>query len=240
MSLSLAGSALLLPIEKLCNALISGDTHVSERLSRFRGKRVGARTPHGAFNLLFVEDGIRLNALDAAADVTIHGTAPQLFKLLSDSERPLADRNIRVEGDAELLLELQHALDEIDIRWDDRLGPILGDVLAGGLGGAVTGARDLAREAGGNIKRNLKNFVQYEAGVMPTPEEMELFLARIDELRLRLDRLRARIEVISRNCGTPNLEIKELKEKLIEVGAKNTKARPRISDPAHVRSNSCN
>ena len=161
------------------------------------------RTPHTGLNLLFDADGIRLSTLDAEApgepaDVTVRGTAPQLFRLLVDSERPLADREIRVEGNAELLLDLQRALDEIDVRWEDYLGPILGDILTGGLSSAVTDARDLARDAGGNIKRNLENFVQYEAGVMPTPEEMGLFVARVDELRLRLDRLQARIENLMR------------------------------------------
>ena len=200
---SLAGSALLFPVETLVNGLIARDSHVAGNLSRFRGKRVEVRTPHTGLNLLFDADGIRLRTLDSEApgepaDVTVRGTAPQLFRLLSDSERPLADREIRVEGDAELLLDLQRALDEIDVRWEDYLGPILGDILTGGLSSAVTDARDLARDAGGNIKRNLENFVQYEAGVMPTPEEMGLFVARVDELRLRLDRLQARIDNLKR------------------------------------------
>ncbi len=203
MSLSLAGSALLFPVEKLVNGLIAGDAHVAGNLSRFQGKRVEVRTPHTGLNLLFDAGGIRLSTLDSEAlgepaDVTVRGTAPQLFRLLTDSGRPLADREIRVEGDAELLLDLQRALDEIDVRWEDYLGPILGDILTGGLSSAVTDVRDLARDAGGNIKRNLENFVQYEAGVMPTPEEMGLFVARVDELRLRLDRLQARIENLDR------------------------------------------
>ena len=204
MSLSLAGSALLFPAEKLVNGLIAQDSHVAETLARFHGKRVEVRTPHAGLNLLFDAGGIRLSALDSKtlgepADVTVRGPAPQLFRLLSDSKRPLADREIRVEGDTELLLDLQRALGEVDVRWGDYLGPILGDVLTGGISNTVTDARGLARDASGNIKRNLENFVQYEAGVMPTPEEMGLFLARVDELRLRLDRLQARIENLDRD-----------------------------------------
>lgn len=200
---SLAGLALLFPVESLVNGLIAQDSHVAANLSRFHGKRVEVRTPHTGFDLQFNAGGIRLRTLDAEAsgepvDVTVRGSAPQLFRLLTDSERPLADREIRVEGDAELLLDLQRALDEIDVRWEDYLWPILGDVLTGGLSSVVTDARDLARDAGGNIKRNLENFVQYEAGVMPSPEEMGLFVARVDELRLRLDRLQARIENLNR------------------------------------------
>ena len=200
---SLAGSALLFPVESLVNGLIAQDSHVAANLSRFHGKRVEVRTPHTGFDLQFDAGGIRLRTLDAEApsepaDVTVRGSAPQLFRLLTDSERPLADRELRVEGDAELLLDLQRALDEIDVRWEDYLWPILGDVLTGGLSSVVTDARDLARDAGGNIKRNLENFVQYEAGVMPSPEEMGLFVARVYELRLRLDRLQARIEILNR------------------------------------------
>lgn len=205
MSLSLAGSALLFPVEKLVNELIAQDPYAAEYLSRFCGKRVEVRTPHTGLNVLFDAGGIRLTTLGAEslgepANVTVRGSAPQLFRLLTDSERPLADRKIRVEGDAELLLDLQRALDEIDVRWVDYLGPILGDVITGGLSSAVTDARDLAREAGGNIKRNLKNFVQYEAGVMPNPEEAAHFAERVDELRLRLDRLQARVEILCRDA----------------------------------------
>lgn len=207
---SLAVSALLFPAETLVNRLIARDSHIAGNLFRFRGKRVEARTPHMGLNLLFEADGIRLRALDSEApcepaDVIVRGTAPQLLRLLAGSERPLAEREIRVEGDAELLLDLQRALDEIDVRWEDYLGPVLGDILTEGLSSAVTDARDLARDAGGNIKRNLENFVQYEAGVMPTPDELGLFTARVDELRLRLDRLRARVEIISRNRGAPDV-----------------------------------
>ncbi len=205
MSLSLAGSALLFPVEKLVNELITQDPYAAEYLSRFYGKRVEVRTPHTGLNVLFDAGGIRLTTLGAKslgepANVTVRGSAPQLFRLLADSERPLADRKIRVEGDAELLLDLRRALDEIDIRWEDYLGPFLGDILTGGLSSAVTDARDLAREAGGNIKRNLENFVQYEAGVMPTPEEAAHFAERVDELRLRLDRLQARVEFLNRDA----------------------------------------
>ena len=211
MSLSLAGSALLFPVEKLVNELIAQDPCAAEYLARFYGKRVEVRTPHTGLNVLFDAGGIRLTTLGAEslgepANVTVRGSAPQLFRLLADSERPLADRKIRVEGDAELLLDLQRALDEIDIRWEDYLGPILGDIITGGLSSAVTDARDLAREAGGNIKRNLKNFVQYEAGVMPNPEEAAHFSERVDELRLRLDRLQARADSISRNCEAQSME----------------------------------
>ena len=203
MAPSLAGSALLFPVESLVNGLIAQDSHVAENLSRFHGKRVEVRTSRTGLDLQFDAGGIRLRTLDAEApgepaDVTVLGSAPHLFRLLTDSERPLADREIRVEGDAELLLDLQRALDEFDVRWEDYLWPILGDVLTGGLSSVVTDARDLARDAGGNIKRNLENFVQYEAGVMPSPEEMGLFLARVDELRLRLDRLQARIDRLKR------------------------------------------
>lgn len=206
MSISLAGSTLLIPIEKTVNGLIAEDPHIAESLLRFKGKRIEVRTPHVSLNVLFDEHIIRLGALDPEmmpepADVTVSGPAPQLLKLLADSERPLADLDIRVEGDAELLLDLQRTLKELDIRWEDYLQPVLGDVLTGGLGNMAAGARDWTRQAGGNIKRNLANFVQYESGIMPTPEELAQFTERVDDLRLRLDRLQARAEKLLREAN---------------------------------------
>ena len=207
MSLSLAGSALLFPIEKLVNGLIGQDPHIAESLERFRGKRIEVRTPHTGLNVLFDGPRVRLSTFDSESllepgDVTVNGPAAQLFKLLTDSERPLADSGIRVEGDAELLLDLQRTLDQLDIRWEDYLQPLLGDVLTGGVSNAAAGARDWTRQAGGNIKRNLANFVQYESRIMPTPEELARFTERVDELRLRLDRLQARAGKLLRKIET--------------------------------------
>ncbi len=205
MSLALARSALLFPIEKLLNAMLAGDSHAAEALARFQGKRVEAQTPRAGLGILFDAGGVRLSALDAQAlgeraDVSVHGTAAQLLRLLADEGRPLADREIRIEGDAELLLDLRRALTRLDVRWEDFLGPLVGDVLTGGMLGAASDARELARDAGGRIKRRMEDFLQYEAGVAPSPLEMDLFAARVDELRLRLDRLQARTDILLRDC----------------------------------------
>ena len=203
MALSLATTALLAPIEKAVNSLLAQDPHAMNSLAQFRSKLIEVQTPHAGCSMRFVESGIRLGALHEgavpeAADAIITGPAPALLKLLKDGERPLADSDIRIEGDAEFLLDLQQTLAGLDIRWEDLLQPVLGDVLTGSIGDAVAGARNWSRKAGVNIRRNLANYLQYEAGVMPTPEELEAFADRVDELRLRLDRLEARLERLGR------------------------------------------
>ncbi len=199
MTLALAGTALLLPVEKALNGLLDQDPHARGALARFRGKQLAVQTPRAGFHLRFEEQYVRLSpwrpeALPQPVDVTIKGPASELLALLTDPKRPMAGRGIRMEGDAELLLELQGALRSLDIQWQDLLQPILGDVISNSLGDAVAGARDWTRQAGGNIRRNLANYLQYEAGVMPSPEELAAFADRVDALRLRIDRLQARIE----------------------------------------------
>ncbi len=199
MTLALAGTALLLPVEKALNGLLDQDPHARAALARFRGKQLAVQTPRAACILRFEGRRVglsswRQDALPEPADVTIKGPVSELLALLTDPERPMAGRGIRIEGDAELLLELQGVLRSLDIEWQDLLQPILGDVVTRNLGDAVAGARNWTRQAGGNIRRNLANYLQYEAGVMPSPEELAAFADRVDALRLRIDRLQARIE----------------------------------------------
>ena len=204
MVLSLAGAALLIPLEKAFNGLLAQDPHAGKSLARFRGKLVEARTPRGGFSLRFEDPGVRLGALHPGAppeapDVIIAGPARHLLAMLRNPRRPPpADGAIRIEGDAELLLELQQTLLALDVQWEDLLQPLLGDALAGGLGETVAGARDWTRKARGNVRRNLANYLQYESGAMPTPEELATFSDRVDDLRLRLDRLQARTDILLR------------------------------------------
>ncbi len=199
MTLALAGTALLLPVEKALNGLLDQDGHARCALARFRGKRLVVQTPRAGCILRFEERRVGLSpwrpeALPEPVDATIEGPVSELLALLADPERPMAGRGIRIEGDAELLLEVQGVLGSLDIEWQDLLQPVLGDVISNSLGDAVAGARNWTRQAGGNIRRNLANYLQYEAGVMPSPEELAAFADRVDALRLRIDRLRARIE----------------------------------------------
>ena len=220
MPLSLAATALFAPVEKAVNTLLAQDPHAAKSLAGFHGKRIAAQTPRIGFILGFElasepvagpasgQARVRLAALHPGAvsepvDVTIAGPASSLLKMLGNGEHGRADRNIRIEGDAELLLDLQQTLNRLDIRWEDLLQPALGDglgdVLIAGIGDAAAGARDWSRQAGGNIKRNLANYLQYESGAMPTPEDLATFADQVDNLRLRLDRLQARLDILTRS-----------------------------------------
>jgi len=208
MPLSLAATALLAPVEKAVNALLAQDPHAAKALAGFPGKRVAVQTPRIGFMLVFESAAgqarVRLAALHPEAisepvDVTIAGPVPSLLKMLGGGEQTRAEGDIRIEGDAELLLDLQQMLNRLDIRWEDLLQPLLGDLLAGGIGNAAASARGWSRQAGGNIKRNLANYLQYESGAMPTPEDLATFADQVDDLRLRLDRLQARLDHLNRS-----------------------------------------
>ncbi len=208
MPLSLPATALLAPVEKAVNALLAQDPHAAKSLAGFHGKRFAVRTPRVGFMLAFEpasgQARVRLAALHPGAvaepvDVTIGGPASSLLKMLGNGGHGRADRNIRIEGDAELLLDLQQTLNRLDIRWEDLLQPLLGDVLAGGIGDAAAGARNWSGQASGNIKRNLANYLQYESGAMPTPGDLATFADQVDNLRLRLDRLEARLNHLTRS-----------------------------------------
>jgi ubiquinone biosynthesis protein UbiJ len=198
------GSLALWPVTEIINRLIANDPHISARLLPFRHKMIEivATAPSMTMTLQFEPGGIKLGAIDCQTlqlkpDARIDGKAADLLELLTQSDkRPLANTAISIAGDAELVQEVYNTLNDLDLDWEDYLAPLLGDVMSNELGQIGSAAKTWTTQAGNKLGRNLDEYLKGEASVLPDRAAVENFSNSLDQLKLNIDRLSARAELL--------------------------------------------
>jgi len=200
---SLLGSAMLWPAEALLNQLIRRDTHIQRQLAAFTGRNLGIHTRSPSMSLLvrLEADGLRLSTLDAATlgineDASVRGAAAKLLRLpwqQADS-RALADPEIEISGDVQLVQDLFLLMTRLDIDWEDYLAPLLGDRLTHGAGRAADRVEQVLRDSRTRLHRNLEDYLKEERRLVPHHLEHEAFVESLSQLRLQLDRAGARLD----------------------------------------------
>ncbi|MDA0280876.1 MAG: SCP2 sterol-binding domain-containing protein [Proteobacteria bacterium] len=201
------GSLALLPVEKILNAIVARDPHIAKKLAAFDSKciEVVSHRPDFSLSIRFEDGTIKLSAIDSQtlgiqADATITGNAESLLGLLTkkSDQRALADSAIDISGDATLVQDLHVTIESLDVEWQDYLTPILGDVLSNELGEIHNNARDWSKSAGTSMHRGIRDYLSEEASLVPSELELDSFSNRLDQLRLSIDRVAAKTELLKR------------------------------------------
>ena len=201
------GSLALLPVEKILNAIVRRDPHIAKKLVAFDSKciEVVSLRPDFSVSIRFEDDTIKLSAIDTQtlgiqADATITGNAENLLGLLTkkSDQRALADAAIDISGDATLVQDLHVTIESLDVDWLDYLAPILGDVLSNELGEIQSNARDWSKSTGTSMHRDVRDYLSEEARLVPSELEVDSFSNRLDQLRLSIDRVAAKTELLKR------------------------------------------
>lgn len=202
----LLGSIALWPAQQVLSGILASDAHVRKKLNQFAGKalQVSASSPTFNLCLIFDEDTVRMNALDAGkhalpVDAVIRGSAQELLALLFDkSSGALVASGIEISGDVQFAQDLFTSFKRLDLDWRDFLAPVIGDVPAHELGRWSGKSREWAQEARTNIHRNVDDYLKEEIRLFPHRNELRNFNTGVDDLRLRIDRLQARTEALAR------------------------------------------
>ena len=201
------GSLALLPVEKILNAIVARDAHIAKKLVAFDSKciEVVSLRPGFSLSIRFEDDTIKLSAIDSQTlgmqtDATITGNAESLLGLLTkkSDQRALADSAIDISGDATLVQDLHVMIESLDADWQDYLAPIFGDVLSNELGEIHSNARDWSKSAGTSVHRGVRDYLSEEARLVPSELEVDSFANRLDQLRLSIDRVAAKTELLKR------------------------------------------
>lgn len=123
-------------------------------------------------------------------DVEISGTLRN-FVQFAVSKQPTG---IKITGDALVAQLVQKLYLDMHIDWEEELAKITGDALAYSALQMLRQFKNNTREAGSSLAEMITEYLQEEVKVLPTQFEVENFLQEVDELRLRVDRLEARIK----------------------------------------------
>lgn len=197
----------LIILQGLINRAISLDEKSSYRLQRLAGKSLRIECTEPYFDcLIYIEaQHIVLSTISENRDtlkepvVTTHiqGSLSSFFEIASASDKAAAliNADIRLIGDSQLLIDLQQALNFIDLDWEYQLAKLVGDIPAHLLG-------DFGRTTVSHLVRlkpiffrHLQEFIQQETRTAPLQTELDDWQKELVQTRQQIDRITAKVDM---------------------------------------------
>lgn len=191
-------TTLLASIETSLNAWLTLDGATLPKFNNMQGKIICLHVTGLDLKLYFLPDQNDIAVMGNYAgepDTTIKGAPITLMRLgtSSNSGKTLLDSDATIEGDTHLGAEFSRILSEIDIDWEDVLSQFVGDTVAYQAGQLVSGSADWLKEKHQTIQVDTTEYLTEEAQLTPAEAEVNHYLDQVDELRMSVDRLEARV-----------------------------------------------
>lgn len=197
-----ANHPLLKTLSAAINAYLALDPESSARLEKLAGKRVSIELLPFSFTFQchFTNNGIEIETGKAhLAQVHLSGTPLGMAgMMLNKNERQafFAD-DIKMEGEAELGMEVVELFDQLQIDWEEPLSKLIGDVPTYYASQLVKSVGGWLKHADDTMTMNVTEYLQEEAAWLPTREALQDLFSDIDTLRMDVDRVAARIAQIN-------------------------------------------
>ncbi len=198
--------AALAALEGLINRYLALDPEGARRLAALQGRVflievTGFGTP---IYLIPGPDSIQLFGEYAGEpDCTLRGSPAALARLGLSRRREdqLFGGEVEVEGQTDLAQELGDLLGGIEVDWEEQLSRLVGDPLAHQVGSGLRSAGRWGRQTTETLTQDLGEYLQEEARLLPSRNEVEAFLDDVDRLRDDVERLAARIGRLAKGHG---------------------------------------
>lgn len=198
-------TGLLAGVELGLNRVLQMDSTALPRLARLEGKviEVDCLSPVLKLFILPSDEGLQLASQWGEADCTLSAPASSLLRLAlaKDKTAILHRPEVTLNGDSAVLLELAGILQDLELDWEYEisrwLGPVGSQLLAGHLRSRVSWAGDSLD----SLRQTLADYLAEESRSLVGEREAQARFDELDDLKLALDRLDARIDRLARNLN---------------------------------------
>lgn len=192
-------SPLVKPLQIAINRYLAYDPEVPKQLAAMQGKVVELH-----FLILDLSVYIVINADDldicddytGVVDTTISGSpiALAMMGMQQSSTSSLFSGEVTIDGDLELGTKFQAFLDNIEVDWEEPLSQLSGDVVAQQMGDVLRGVASWLQQSTETNSLNVSEYLREEQAVLPSKYEVERFKREVDDVRLSVDRLEAKVQ----------------------------------------------
>ena len=196
-------------IETAVNTWLKLDGESFEKLKPLEGKIIRFHITGLELNLYFLPSVSGINVLGnypedkdgGIVDATIHGSPMALIRLSTaeNSGETLLKSDVEIDGDMRVAEKFSAVLREVDIDWEEHLSKLVGDIVAHQAGQFSRGATRWFNETNEAMKKNTAEYITEEAKVSPADAEVKHYMDQVDNLRMGVDRLNARVESLKSN-----------------------------------------
>lgn len=196
--------AMLAAAERSLKLALERDPLTARRFAALHGRTVlvQAREPTWQLCIQPGVDGVRLSEeCEAEPDCTLSAPSGLLARLLLNDQRQrlLQDPQLQLSGDTQVLVNLQNAMTGLRLDGEAELARWLGPVAAHGIGRVARSGWQWGSEARQSLQRSLAEYLTEESGQLVGNAEAQASADLLYQLRLDLDRLEARVQLLSSN-----------------------------------------
>ena len=200
-------AGLLASVELGLNRVLRLDSTALPRLGHLNGKviAVECRSPALQLFILPSDEGLMLASHWASeADYTLRAPAASLLKLAisKDKTAVLHSPQVELDGDSGVLLELAGVLQDLELDWEYELSRWLGPVATQLLGGHLRSRARWYQLGFTSLNQNLAEYLAEESRTLVGQREAEARFSELDQIKLDLERLEARLERLSRSLDS--------------------------------------
>jgi ubiquinone biosynthesis protein UbiJ len=192
-------TGLLAGVELGLNRVLAMDSTALPRLARLSGQVIAVEclTPNLQLFILPSASGLQLAAQWAGdADCHLRAPAASLLRLATSKDKTsiLHSLEVSLDGDSTALLALAGILQDLELDWEYELSRWLGPVGSQLLSGHLRSRVSWTSQTLDSLRLNLADYLSEESRSLVGQREADARFAELDQLKLSLDRLDARIE----------------------------------------------
>ncbi len=198
---------LLSNLEKFINRTLAFDADLLAELAEMSGKIISLEFINTNF-ILFIfpsTDGIHfLNTCEDEVNVKIRGTPTDMLAYLMSAQdkNGTFSGNLEIVGDVGLAQQFQCAINNIDLDWEEHLSHWVGDTVAHKLGNKFRSTIRFTMDSKKTLELDVSEYLRFEKEILPDQLEIDEFTSLVDKLRNDVDRLKLRIDKITRTSQT--------------------------------------
>lgn len=184
-------------LEKLLNHYCALDPETYQAMQALAGKIVCLELTDVRQKIFFIftTQKIRLAGRYAgSANTYIKGNIIGIVQSMRANDSAAAASTIEVEGDVELGQQLRRILNNMSVPWEEYLSRCFGDSVAHQISNVAHKTAQWNQAAITAWERNLREYLQEEARLLPTRIEVEDFYQAVGECRNDLARIEARFQ----------------------------------------------
>ena len=193
--------SLLAVIESALNAYLRLDGEAFAKAKSLQDKAIRLHIKGldiDLYSLVGADDIQVLGEYAGAPDATISGSLAGLVRLSSseDSAKAMLESDVDISGDMRVAEGFSRLLSEASIDWEELLSNVVGDIPAYQAGSTVRKGNEWVVETAQAMKSNVAEYLSEESRLVPAKAEVNIFMEAVDDLRMAVDRLEARVKLL--------------------------------------------
>jgi ubiquinone biosynthesis protein UbiJ len=190
-------------LENVLNRGLPRSPRAQQLCAELAGRKIAIEIPD--VTRLTVEstgDSLRIGRDTSAVETEVVGGPFSLLALGGDSPETVIRRgDVQIRGDTELAEKFRELARLLRPDLEEELAGLIGDVPAHQGGRLVRAMLGWSRTAAATFQQNVAEYFGHERQHLVPRNEGEQFLRGVDALREDLDRLEARVDLLTRRFG---------------------------------------